>query len=85
MQQQRQPGSQQPARPVRVVTPPGHPVEVWRGTVDAAPWVHLEQLAELAEYFSDPDFRSRLRTATGAEALTRCLLAPVAGPGPGGD
>ena len=39
---------------------------------------HLEQLAELAEYFSDPDFRSRLRQADDADALVRCLLtAPV--------
>ncbi len=39
---------------------------------------HLEQLAELAEYFSDPDFRSRLRQADDTDALARCLLtAPV--------
>lgn len=38
---------------------------------------HLEQLAELAEYFSEPDFRSRLREAADIGALTHCLLTPL--------
>ncbi len=37
---------------------------------------HLEQLAELAEYFSDPDFRLRLRQAVDTDELTRCLVTP---------
>ncbi len=36
---------------------------------------HLEQLAELAEYFSDAGFRSRLRQASDLGELTRCLLS----------
>ncbi|QOW22748.1 MULTISPECIES: PTS sugar transporter subunit IIA [Lysobacteraceae] len=41
---------------------------------------HLEQLAELAEYFSDPAFRLRLREAGDTLELTRCLLAAPACP-----
>lgn len=41
---------------------------------------HLEQLAELAEYFSDPGFRVRLREAADTVELTRCLLAAPACP-----
>ncbi|WP_222563999.1 PTS sugar transporter subunit IIA [Novilysobacter antarcticus] len=41
---------------------------------------HLEQLAELAEYFSDPAFRRRLREAGDTAELTRCLLAAPACP-----
>lgn len=41
---------------------------------------HLEQLAELAEYFSDPGFRLRLREAGDTGELTRCLLAAPACP-----
>ncbi|QOY63447.1 PTS sugar transporter subunit IIA [Lysobacter sp. H21R4] len=36
---------------------------------------HLEQLAELAEHFSDPAFRQRLREAVDSAALARYLLA----------
>lgn len=36
---------------------------------------HLQQLAELAESFADPGFRSRLRRADGVEALRECLLS----------
>jgi len=39
---------------------------------------HLEQLAELAEYFSDAGFRSRLRQAGDTLELTRCLMSPPA-------
>ncbi|MGV8941487.1 MAG: PTS sugar transporter subunit IIA [Lysobacter sp.] len=40
---------------------------------------HLQQLAELAEYFSDDGFRTRLRNAGDMAELNRCLLGPVAG------
>lgn len=39
---------------------------------------HLEQLAELAEYFSDAGFRSRLRQAGDSHELTHCLMSPPA-------
>jgi PTS system nitrogen regulatory IIA component len=35
---------------------------------------HLELLAELAEYFADPDFRDALRQAGDADALSAVLL-----------
>lgn len=35
---------------------------------------HLQQLAELAEHFADPGFRSRLRDAADLDGLRRCLL-----------
>lgn len=36
---------------------------------------HLQQLAELAERFADPDFRAALRQADSVAALGRCLFA----------
>jgi nitrogen PTS system EIIA component len=35
---------------------------------------HLQQLAELAERFAVPEFRTRLREATDMNALIQCLL-----------
>lgn len=35
---------------------------------------HLQQLAELAEYFADPEFRARLRSAADLTGLRRCLF-----------
>ncbi len=40
---------------------------------------HLQQLAELAEYFSDEGFRTRLRNAGDMNELNRFLLGPSAG------
>jgi PTS system nitrogen regulatory IIA component len=40
---------------------------------------HLQQLAELAEYFSDDGFRTRLRDAGDMTELNHCLLGLPAG------
>jgi PTS system nitrogen regulatory IIA component len=40
---------------------------------------HLQQLAELAEYFSDDGFRTRLRDAGNMAELNHCLLGLPAG------
>ena len=68
------------AQPVDFGAADGTPVDLILAMVvpQHSTMKHLEQLAELAEYFSDPDIRSRLRQADGADALARCLLtAPV--------
>ncbi|MEO6171387.1 MAG: PTS sugar transporter subunit IIA [Lysobacter sp.] len=68
------------AQPVDFGAADGTPVDLILAMVvpQHSTMKHLEQLAELAEYFSDPDFRSRLRQAADADALARCLLtAPV--------
>ena len=43
---------------------------------------HLQQLAELAERFGDPDFRRELRRARDTDGLRRCLLGPPTGAPP---
>jgi PTS system nitrogen regulatory IIA component len=69
------------ARPVDFGAVDGEPVDLVLAMAvpEHALQEHLQQLAELAERFGDPDFRRELRHAGDAEALRRSLLeAPAA-------
>lgn len=68
------------AEPVDFGAADGTPVDLILAMVvpEHSTMKHLEQLAELAEYFSDADFRARLRQAGDTGELARCLMAPPA-------
>lgn len=65
------------AQPVDFGAADGIPVDLIMAMVvpQHSTMEHLEQLATLAEHFSDPGFRSRLRHAGDADELMLCLRA----------
>lgn len=67
------------AEPVDFGAADGQPVDLVLAMAvpEHSTQTHLQQLAELAEHFSDADFRTRLRDAGDATELGRCLLGPA--------
>lgn len=64
------------AEPVPFAAPDGRPVDLVFAMVvpEAEVAGHLAHLGEIAERFSDPDFRDALRAADDERDLARCLL-----------